>query len=770
MTRFVALYAFAVVVLVASPVLAQNIATGTTTIPAAGGPDGPSRPAAAARAAADAINYDTIHLEKRITAVRATGPIMLDGALDEAAWREAPMANGFIQNDPREGEPATYDTDVRVLYTEDALYFGVFAHDMEPSKIIVSDLKKDYNTGSSDGFRIVLDTFHDGRNAYQFATNPAGAKWDSQMAGEGRDNNANWDGIWDVKTRIAETGWFAEIWIPLRTLKFGNEETQVWGINFERKLRRLNEDSYWSPIPRIYDAQRVSLAGTLEGMRGLHAGKNLRVKPYVLSSGSRITTRPMVGDAQGGVDVKYGVTNGLVWDFTVNTDFSQVEADEQQVNLTRFNLFFPEKRDFFLENQGLFAFGDSGGGGGGGGNFGAGRTNQIQDMRLFFTRRIGLSDDGQSLPILGGTRLSGRQGAYSVGILNIQQREDGGVPATNFTALRLRRDVLANSDVGAVLLDKELAGPGFNRLAGFDANFRFGNLTMNGFAAKTFSPDSTVGDAGSDLTTRANAEYRNRQWRLSGRYTTIGEGFHDELGFVPRTGVNETNVNINRTLRPNWLPRAIREFGPHWVMVQSNRADGSGLDLRQQDFHFSINFANGSFLEPGANTNVEIIRTPFPLNSGRGVIIPVGRYEYTEYFLTYRPNDSARASVGLRYGIGPFYGGYKRTYAWGPTFRPNEKLNASLTMQLNDISLPNASYLSTLTTSRINYNFNTKVFVNALLQYNTDNHQLSSNIRFNVIHRPLSDFFFVYNEHRDEYSGLLQDRSLIAKLTYMVAF
>jgi Domain of unknown function (DUF5916)/Carbohydrate family 9 binding domain-like len=769
MPRFVAPYTFAVVVLVAAPVFAQNIATGTTTIPAAGRPDGSPRPAAPARASADAINYDTIHLEKRITAVRAPGPIMLDGALDEAAWREAPMANGFIQNDPSEGDPATYDTDVRVLYTDDALYFGVFAHDTEPSKIIVSDLKKDYNVGSSDGFRIVLDTFHDGRNGYQFATNPAGAKWDSQMANEGRDNNSNWDGIWDVKTRITETGWFAEIWIPYRTLKFGDEDPQVWGINFERKLRRLNEDSYWSPIPRIYDVQRVSLAGTLEGMRGLHAGKNLRVKPYVLSSGSRVTRNPMVGDAQGGVDVKYGVTNGLVWDFTVNTDFSQVEADEQQVNLTRFNLFFPEKRDFFLENQGIFSFGDDRNFGGGG-NFGAGRTNQIQDMRLFFTRRIGLSDDGQALPILAGTRLSGRQGAYSIGMVTIQQREDGGVPATNFTALRLRRDVLANSDIGAVLLDKEVAGPDFNRLAGFDANLRFGGLTMNGFAAKTFSPASVIGDTGSDLTTRANAEYRNRQWRFSGRYTTIGERFHDELGFIPRTGVNETNVNINRTLRPNWLPRAIRELGPHWVFVQSNRADGSGLDLRQQDFHFSINFANGSFLEPGANTNVEIIRTPFTLNSGRGVKIPAGRYEYTEYFLTYRPNDSARASMGLRYGIGPFYGGYKRTYAWGPTFRPNEKLNASVTMQLNDISLPDASYLSTLTTSRINYNFNTKVFVNALLQYNTDTHQLSSNIRFNVIHRPLSDFFFVYNEHRDEYSGLLQDRSLIAKLTYMVAF
>src|SRR5882672_2949149 len=368
MQRLAARSAFAVLVLLASPAVAQNIATGTATLPAGGGTEGAPRVAAQPPRPAAAIDYETIHLEKQLTAVRAIGDITLDGALDEAAWREAPVANGFIQNDPREGNPATYDTDVRILYTDDALYFGVFAHDMEPSKIIVSDLKKDFNVGSSDGFRIVLDTFHDGRNGYQFATNPAGAKWDSQMSSEGRDNNSNWDGIWDVKTRLTETGWVAEIRIPFRTLKFGDADPQVWGINFERKLRRLNEDSYWSPIPRIYDAQRVSLAGTLEGLRGLHAGKNIRVKPYALTSGSRITTRPMAGDFQGGVDVKYGVTSGLVWDFTVNTDFSQVEADEQQVNLTRFNLFFPEKRDFFLENQGIFNFGTDGGGGGGGFN------------------------------------------------------------------------------------------------------------------------------------------------------------------------------------------------------------------------------------------------------------------------------------------------------------------------------------------------------------------------------------------------------------------
>jgi hypothetical protein len=504
-------------------------------------------------------------------------------------------------------------------------------------------------------------------------------------------------------------------------------------------------------------------------MRGLRAGKSLRVKPYVLTSGSRVTTKPLAGDFQGGLDVKYGVTNGLVWDFTVNTDFSQVEADEQQVNLTRFNLFFPEKRDFFLENQGIFNFGQEGGGGGGG-NFGAGRTNQTQDMRLFFTRRIGLSDAGQALPILGGTRLSGRQGAYSIGVLNIQQREDQGVPATNFSALRLRRDVLANSDVGAVLLDKEVNGPSFNRLAGVDANFRFGNLQLTGFAARTFSPATGIASKGSELTSRASFDYRNRQWRAAAKFTTIGDGFNDELGFIPRVGVNEINTQLNRTLRPKWLPRAIREFMPHWVVSQFNRQDGGALDQRAQDFHFGINLANGSFIEPGVNTNLEIIRTPFMLNSSRGVEVVNGRYEYSEYFITYRANDSARLSSGLRYGIGKFYDGYKRTYAWGPTFRPNEKLNASIVMQLNDISLPTVSYLSTLTTTRLNYNFNTKVFVNALLQYSTDSHQLSSNIRFNIIHRPLSDFFFVYNEHRDERPGLMQDRSLIAKMTYMVAF
>ena len=708
-----------------------------------------------------------------MTAVQARGHITIDGALDEPDWSAAPVARGFIQSEPHEGQSATFDTEVRMIYDDDAVYVGVVAIDPDPSKIIVTDLKKDYAVDASDAFAVILDTFHDGRNGYEFATNPSGAKYDAQITNEGREINANWDGIWDVKTRVTERGWVAEIWIPFRTLRFASADPQTWGINFRRKVRRLNEDSYWSRLPRIYSLERVSMAGSLDGLRGLRSGKNVRIKPYALSSGSTIGSRPANGDFQGGVDVKYGITNGLMWDFTVNTDFAQVEADEQQVNLTRFSLFFPEKRDFFLENSGVFGFGlpDAGsfGGVGAGGIVFGGRQNGGQDMRLFFSRRIGLSDGGASLPILGGTRLTGREGRYSLGVLNIQQRESGGVRATNFSALRMRRDILANSDIGAVLLNKEEAGPGYNRLAGVDANFRFGFLQVNGFVAKTMSA-TTVAGSGNSIVGRSNVNYQSRIWQFRGRFDAIGSQFNDELGFVPRRGVNDEYGYVSRSIRASWFPGWLRELRPHWQLDNFTRQQDRSLDTRQQDFHLPLFMQNGGFMEIGANTNVESIRTPFILNPARGAIVGVGRHDYNEYFITYAGNGAARFAPSMRYSTGSFYGGgSRRSYAFGPSIHVNEKLSGSLNLQINDITLPAASYVSTLATTRINYNFNTRVFLNALLQYTTDTHQLSSNIRFNIIHRPLSDFFFVYNEHRDEHTGLLQDRSLIAKLTYMVA-
>ena len=711
-----------------------------------------------------AINYETARLERRLVAVRASGTIVVDGMLDEPAWSNAPLASHFVQNDPREGEPATYDTEVRLLYDDDALYFGVFAKDDEPGRLIVNDLKKDFNTGNSDGFRIILDTFHDARNGYQFATNPAGAKWDSQMANEGRERNADWDGIWDVMTRVTETGWYAEIRIPFRTLKFVSSDTQTWGLNFERKVRRLNEDSYWSPVPRIYDVERVSLAGTVEGMRGLRSGKNLRFKPYAAGASNSIGSAATRGDFDAGLDVKYGVTTGLVSDFTVNTDVSQVEADEQQVNLTRFSLFFPEKRDFFLENSGIFQFGTNagqfGGGGGGGG---------AREMQLFFSRRIGLSDEGEPIPILGGTRLTGRQGAYSVGLLNIQQREQSTHPSTNFTALRLRRNILANSDIGAIVLNKEQGGPLFNRIAGFDANFRFGDLTLNTYLARSFSPESETPDRGNAYASRAGFNYQTRTWQGQTGYSGIGDQFDDQMGYVPRLGIHNFDGRFGRYLRPVSMSKWLRQMQPHIEFDVFRHQDG-GLDTSYMGYHWNLNLQDGSNAEIGVNPQIEVIPEPFTINSSSGTVVNPGRYEYNEYFAFWRTNEAAPISFNTRYAMGTFYDGHRRNLTFGPSIRLNENFNASVNLQLNDIELSTGAFLSKLVTTRVNYNFNTKMFFNALVQYNSDNHQWTSNLRFNIIHRPLSDFFLVYNERRDERTGQMLSRAVIAKMTYLVAF
>ena len=722
-----------------------------------------------------AIDYTKARLERTITATRASGPIALDGVLDEPAWQSAPIAKDFLQNEPREGQPATFDTEVRVLYDEEALYFGVFAKDDAPADAIVSDLKKDFNTAASDAFLIVIDTFSDERNGFEFATNPAGAKWDAQMSNEGREVNANWDGIWDVRTKLAANGWYAEIRIPFKTLKFTDADPQRWGLNFQRRLRRRNEESYWAPLPRIYNLDRVSLAGSIDDLRQVRPGRNLRVKPYAAGSSSTVGTSPSDGKFDAGLDLKYGLTTGLTLDATVNTDFSQVEADEQQVNLTRFSVLFPEKREFFLENSGVFQFGLPTSGTASVGSASPtslARQNTPPDMKLFFSRQIGLSDAGTAIPILVGSRVSGRAGRYSVGALNIQQKALSPVPATNFTALRVNRTVLANSDIGVMFLNKDGRGEAYNRVAGIDTNFRFGQLGMGAYAVKTMAPQNALAGSGEDFSTRANLNYQSRKYLFRAAYEVIGRRFRDELGFVPRIGVNHTASYGRLNVRPAWASKlfGIREIGPHYHFDQFERRDGTGTESRYYDWHVVLMMNDSGFFESGVNRNREGNVTPFTLNSSRGVKIQPGTYDFNEYFALYRSNNSARFSYEARYSDGGLYDGHRRAYSIAPTVRVNEHFNGSVSLQINDISLPAAAYVSTLVATRANYSFNTRIFLNALVQYNTDTRQWTSNLRFNVIHRPLSDIFLVYNERRLDKTGDLVDRSVIAKVTYLLAF
>ena len=714
----------------------------------------------AAAADAQTIDYKTARLSRRVTASKATTPINIDGRLDDEAWRDAPVANGFTQSEPRQGAAATFDTDVKVLYDDENVYFGAFNHDDEPEQAIANELRKDFAVIESDLFGVVIDTFHDERNGYMFEVNPKGARWDAQCFNDSREVNSNWDGVWFVQTSLGEGGWYVEMKIPLRTLKFTSASPQTWGLNFLRRVRRKNEDSTWAPIQRFDRIHRVSLAGTLDGLEGLQPGNNIRVKPYVSASASTVGSADTIRDGDVGVDAKIGITSGITWDLTLNTDFSQVEADEQQVNLTRFSLFFPEKRDFFLENSGVFQFGPA-------------------DARLFFSRRIGLSDSGTALPILGGTRLTGRTGAYTIGLLNIQQREQPlsqvtgtnvPAPATNFTTLRLRRNVLQNSDIGVVFLNKAMSGGDFNRTAGIDGNFRlFRNMLVNTFLAKSFTPDGRLGGEGHDLAFNSEATYRDTFWDFSASYMNIGERFNDELGYIPRTGIAKSEGSGGLHLRSRTFGTKIREIFPSVAVSNINRADGH-LDSRYLDYNVTMNFQDGGIVQVGVSDNTEDLVSNFTISSRRGIRIRPGRYEFNDHYASYRSNQSSRLAFTGRIAAGDFYDGTKKTYQAGATSRFNEHLTVALNWTHNDIDLPAGAYTTDLVSTRVVYGFSTTQFLNALIQYNTDSSQWTSNIRFNIIHHPLSDFFLVYNDQRDSRTGDRISRAVIAKVTHMLQF
>jgi hypothetical protein len=717
------------------------------------------------------INYETARLDKRLRAVKITDKITIDGRLDESVWTDAPWATEFIQREPDEGESISERTEVRVLYDSDNIYFGVVATDSQAGRVIISELKKDFTVETGDSIQIVLDTFHDERNAYEFIVNPAGAKWDAQIANEGRDVNQSWDGVWFVKTRIGDDGWTAEIAIPFRTLKFPRTPVQTWGLNFQRTIRRRNEESLWAPVPRIYTVQRISLAGTLEGLEGIEPGSNLKIKPYIVSSlGENGLRKSYDYNIDGGFDVKYGITTGLTWDFTYNTDFSQVEADEQQVNLSRYSLLFPEKRDFFLENSGIFQFGVPNA------TLNTGTTGQSiftllnprpnairNDLMQFFSRTIGLSDSGDAIPILGGSRLTGSVGRYQVGFLDIQQRESGSTNATNFFVGRVRRNVLANSDIGFMVTNKEVSNSSlYNRTVGADANFRFGqSVSLNGFLAKT----STPGLSGKDLAARMAMQYLDKAWQFSGTYTVIQKNYHNEMGFIPRVGIQRFASVAAYTWRPQRWRRFLRDMRPHWQVDYVLDATGR-IQSKYGDFHHQIDFQNGAEIELGRNPSYEYLAQPFKISN---VAVTPGDYKFNEYFILGNTDLSRRLSANGRFSTGRFYSGYKHSYLAGGAFRFNYKLSTSVQYTRNNITLAEGRVKQDLLAARVNYGFTTTMFLNALIQYNSDSRQWSSNVRFNIIHRPLSDIFIVYNERRDSITGNLVDRALIGKITYMIS-
>ena len=682
----------------------------------------------------------------------AEGPVIDGDVLSDPAYADARLATGFVQSRPFQGQPSSERTEVRIVHTNATLYFGIVCYTDDPSTIIAADSRRDSDLTDTDSFRIMLDTYLDGQNGFIFGTSPAGVEYDgqvtnegqgsgrtggggggrpgSQQAGSGGGFNLNWDGAWQVATSVTDIGWTAEIAIPFRTLRYPTSDVQSWGMNFQRNIRVRNEQSYWSPMPRQYDINRISLAGELQGLR-VPPQRNLRFSPYVLGQALHRTESArdlQTGDI--GADLKYSVTPSMTLDLTLNTDFAQVEVDDQQINLDRFALFFPEKRPFFLENAGLFS---------------VGRPGAID---IFFSRRIGLGD-GQPVPIIGGGRLSGKIGTNSnIGFLNMQtQSADGtGLAQQNFTVGRFRQDLANRSNVGVIFVNRQATGSlagdrDYNRTYAFDGRFGIGQGgTISGFAAKTDTPGTPSSDAHAYA---FSAGHETEQVRLNIGYTEVATNFNPEVGFLSRRSYRRMNATVFATFRPeNFM--GIHELRPHVTHNTFFEYD-TGLhetQLTHIDNHWE--WRNGYEVHTGMNISREGVFDAFEIFPG--VLIPPGTYDHKEAQFLANTNLGAPVSARINTIIGGQFGGDRVTLTPSITGRVGETVNATLEWSYNDFRLPVGDFTTNLARVRVAYSFTTRMFLQALVQYNDRADLWSSNIRFGLLSDANTGLFVVYND------------------------
>ena len=699
-----------------------------------------------------------------VAAVRVDEAPVLDGALDDAIWLRASVIDQFVQQEPEEGAPATERTEVLILYDAKNLYIGLRAHDSQPGGIVSTEMRRDSERIlQEDSFQIILDTFNDSRSGYMFVTSPLGAKLEQQISNEGGDSgrgrggtggtgniNRDWDGVWHVSVGRMDSGWTAEIAIPMVTLRFPAAESQEWGVNFMRNIRRKNEQVFWAPIPRAYDLARVSLAGSLTELRSLSRGLDLRLKPFVVGGGKRTLTAGTSSQGDIGLDVKYGVTAGLNLDLTLNTDFAQAEVDDERVNLTRFPLFFPEKRDFFLENAGQFIFGATA------------SNSRLAD--LFFSRRIGLSDSGEHIPIIGGVRLTGKIGQNNVSMMDVQADDAHGESGENFYVARYSRDVLARSRVGAIFVNKAATSGGhFNRTYGADMSYApHPAMTVSGFLAQTKSPGVSGDDWGGYL----NATWRDSRWRVYGEIADFQEEFNPEVGFIPRPGVQMRKIHFERNPRPG-------RFGIRMLEPQINFRfveDQTGRLLTRQNHNFfGVRFESGARLSFFYNRWFERLDEPDQL--GNGVEIPAGAYKFGEFRASYSSNPARRAYGAVSYGPQDFFDGTRTDVRLQTGIRLTDQLSAEGSYSRNDINLPapNGALVTSVASFRIDYAPSPSLSLRTLTQYNSLTDQWSTAARFRYTYMPGSDLYIVYDEVRRDGRGFteIQDHQLILKATYL---
>ena len=662
------------------------------------------------------------------TATKVSEPPAIDGLLNEDMWHGASTLGGFVQAEPLEGLPGSESTEVRLLYDNEAIYIGVTLHDRDPSLIVTTETRRDANLEEMDSFQLIFDTFHDRQNGFVFGTNVAGVQYDAQVRDQG-DQESNWDGSWDVRTSMSPTGWSAEFRIPLRTLRYG-PAPQTWGVNFLRTIQRTRERTYWSPLERVYDLGRLSSAGELRGLE-LETPRNFKILPYVVGSADRsflpgATTKR---DGDFGGDAKFGLTPSLNLDLTYNTDFAQVEVDTEQINLSRFNLRFPEKRPFFLENSGLFTIGKG------------------DELDLFFSRRIGLDENGAIVPIIAGGRLTGKISGFNVGVLDMQTEDIRLVPANNFSVMRVSRELPNRSGIGAMFVNRSGTGSlsmsdDWNRTWGADGRLGVGEyFTMAGFAARTETPGLT----GRDYAYNVDSEYNNGTHRVGWQYGRTGEDFNPEVGFLENEdGYSRIHGRYHLTMRQQTIRDwGFREWQPHVQYTRWTYLDG-GLNRAELHADNHWDWENGNRIDTAVNGTWEGFREPFQIYPG--VIVPVGEHGGLRFRMRANTDQRKWLSAEGEWNVGRFLTGNQNSPTLQVVIRDGGRFAIDATWAYRSIDLPEGAFDTNLGNMRVTYNFTPSVFVQSLVQYNDRTSRWSTNLRFHVLETAGTGLFMVYND------------------------
>ncbi len=707
-----------------------------------------------------------------VRAVRVGTPMRVDGRLDEAIYGSVRPASGFIQMEPRAGELATEKTEVWVFYDADNVYVSFRCWESQPDRTVVNEMRRDSgNIRQGDSIEFSFDTFRDRRNAILFEANSLGGRTDLQSTNE-RQFNADWNPVWSLTAGTFDGGWTIEAAVPFKSIRYAPGTTQDWGFQARRTNKSKNEIAYLTKLPPSLGLGRAdfsaSLYANLVGMEAPPLSRTLELKPYAIAdlTTDNVSTPRRSNDPDGdiGVDAKYSITQNLTADLTYNTDFAQVEADEQQVNLTRFSLFFPEKRDFFLENQGLFTFGNN--------SFSGGTSANASDLPLlFYSRRIGLANN-REVPILGGGRVTGRVGRYSLGLVNMQTRDDdtAGAEATNFSVVRVKRDILRKSSIGVLATNRSKAQalPGSNQVYGVDGTFGFfSNLTFATYLAKSTSEGVTS----DDMSYRAQMEYGGDRYGVQLERLTIDANFNPEVGFLRRADMRKNYAQFRFSPRITRYKR-VRKLSSIGQFTYLEDSAGR-LSTRIADGEFAVEFQNSDRFAVGVNRDYEYLPRVFTIVPGARV--PVGGYEFTTGRIGYTMGQQRKLSGALLFEKGSFYNGDRTTVTFNRSrINVSPQLSIEPNISLNWITLPTGDFTTKLVGSRITYTMTPLLFASALVQYNSSTHTVSANARMRWEWRPGSELFIVYNEERDSEaaSGVpgLFNRAFIVKVNRFLRF